>query len=87
MRVNGLLPGSNVLGAGHSSISILEIIFVHYVAKSFCETVQLPKELPKIAKCLKLRYSVDINKKNTISGIILFSWVLDSHTLSIDRSY
>jgi hypothetical protein len=35
MRVNGLLPASNVLGAGHSSISILEIIFVHYVAKSF----------------------------------------------------
>jgi hypothetical protein len=35
-------------------ISILEIIFLHYVARSFCETFKLPKELPKIAKCLKM---------------------------------
>jgi hypothetical protein len=27
-------------------ISILEIIFLHYVARSFCETIKLPKELP-----------------------------------------
>jgi hypothetical protein len=33
-------------------ISILEIIFLHYVARSFCETIKLPKEMPKIAKCI-----------------------------------
>jgi hypothetical protein len=47
-------------------ISILEIIFLHYVARSFCETIKLPKEMPKIAKCLKclkLRYSIDFIKK------------------------
>jgi hypothetical protein len=37
------------------------------VAKSFCETIKLPKEMPKIAKCLKclkLMYSIDFIKKN-----------------------
>jgi hypothetical protein len=31
------------------------------VARSFCETIKLPQEMPKIAKCLKclkLRYSI-----------------------------
>ena len=29
-------------------ISTLVIIFVHYVTKFFCETIKLPKEMPKI---------------------------------------
>ena len=44
-----------------------EIIFLHYVARSICETIKLPKEMPKIAKCLKclkLRYSIDFIKRN-----------------------
>jgi len=47
-------------------IGILEIIFLHYAARSFCETIKLPKEVPKIAKCLKclkLRNSIDFMKK------------------------
>jgi hypothetical protein len=46
--------------------SILEIIFLYYVARSFCETIKLPQEMPKIAKCLKclkLRYSIDFIKR------------------------
>jgi hypothetical protein len=54
--------------------STLVIIFVHYVARSFCETIKLPKEMPKIAKCLKclkLRYSIDfIKKKNYVCNYI-----------------
>jgi hypothetical protein len=48
-----------------SGFSILEIIFMNYEARFFCEIFKLPKEMPKIAKCLKclkLRYSVDFNK-------------------------
>jgi hypothetical protein len=45
-------------------ISILEIIFLHYVARSFCETFKLPKELPKIAKCL-------IRRRRTIDYFLL----------------
>ena len=58
------------------SFSILEIIFLHYVARSFCEAFKLPKELPKIAKCLKclkLRNSIDfifIKKKNKLCNYI-----------------
>jgi hypothetical protein len=33
-------------------ISTLEIIFLHSVARSFCETIKVPKEMPKIAKIL-----------------------------------
>jgi hypothetical protein len=33
------------------------------VARSFCVKIKLPKEIPKIAKCLKLRYSIDFKKK------------------------
>ena len=29
-------------------VSTLVNIFVHYVARSFCETINLPKEMPKI---------------------------------------
>lgn len=28
--------------------SILEIIFLHYVARSFCETIKLPKEFSNL---------------------------------------
>jgi hypothetical protein len=48
----------------YTLFSTLVIIFVHYVARSFCETIKLPKEMPKIAKCLKLRYSIDLNRKD-----------------------
>jgi hypothetical protein len=34
-------------GAG-TWYSILEINFLHYVANFFCETIKLPKEVPKI---------------------------------------
>jgi len=47
--------------------SILEIFFVYCVARFFCEIIKLPKEMPKIAKylkCLKLRYSIDLNRKD-----------------------
>jgi hypothetical protein len=47
------------------TFSTLVIIIVHYVARSFCETIKLPKEMPKIAKCLKclkLRYSIDFKR-------------------------
>ena len=30
-------------------ISILEIYFLHYVARFFCETIKLPIEMPKIS--------------------------------------
>jgi hypothetical protein len=30
--------------------SSLVIIFVHYVARSFCETIKLPQEMPKMPK-------------------------------------
>jgi len=30
------------------AVSILEIIFLNYVAPSFCEIFKLPKEMPKI---------------------------------------
>jgi len=36
------------------------VIFVHFVARSFCVKIKFPKEMPKITKCLKclkLRYS------------------------------
>jgi hypothetical protein len=47
---------------------------ISYVARSFCGTIKLPKELPKIAKCLKClirrRRSIDFifikNKKQTL---------------------
>jgi hypothetical protein len=39
--------------SGELYLSFLEIIFVHYVARFFCEPIKLPKEMPKIAKCLK----------------------------------
>jgi hypothetical protein len=48
------------------AISILEIIFLHYVAKPFCEAIKFPKEMPKIAKCLKclkLRNSIGFIKR------------------------
>jgi hypothetical protein len=52
----------------------LDIIFVHYVARSICESIKLPQEMPKNAKCLKclkLRYSIDfINKKNKVCQYI-----------------
>jgi hypothetical protein len=51
---------------GGWNICTLVIIFVHYVARSFCETIKLPKEMPKFAKCLKclkLRYSIDFIKR------------------------
>jgi hypothetical protein len=50
-------------------ISTLVIIFVHSVARSFCETIKLPKEMPKIAKCLKclkLMYSIDFIKRKKL---------------------
>ena len=55
-----------VMSYGLLKFSTLVIIFVHYVARSFCETIKLPKEMPKIAKCLKclkLRYSIDFIKR------------------------
>ncbi len=48
------------------SIRTLVIIFVHYVARSFCEPIKLPKVMPKMAKCLKclkLRNSIDFIKR------------------------
>jgi hypothetical protein len=33
------------------------------VARSFCVKIKLPKEMPKIVKCLKLRYSIDFKKR------------------------
>jgi len=45
-------------------ISILAIIFVHHMARSFCEPIKLPKVMPKTAKCLKLWYSIDLNRKD-----------------------
>jgi len=33
--------------ANYSDFSILEIIFLHYVARSICETIKLPKEIGK----------------------------------------
>jgi hypothetical protein len=47
--------------------SILEIIFLHYVARSFCESFKLPIEMPKIAKCLKCL----IRRRRTIDFIFL----------------
>jgi hypothetical protein len=46
-------------------ISTLVIVFVHYVARSFCETIKLAKEMPKIAKCLKCL----IRRRRTIDFI------------------
>ena len=53
-------------------ISILEIIFLHYVAKSFCETIKLPKEMPKVAKCLKC-----LKLRFASGGSILFKRKVD----------
>ena len=36
------------------------------MARSFCETIKPPQEMPKIAKCLKclkLRYSIDFIRR------------------------
>jgi hypothetical protein len=65
MDVSFLQPMNPEPGTDH--FSTLVIIFVHYVARSFCETIKLPKEMPKIAKCLKclkLRYSIYLNRKD-----------------------
>jgi hypothetical protein len=35
-------------GIEHTIFSTLVIIFVHYVARSFCGTIKLPKEMPKM---------------------------------------
>jgi hypothetical protein len=43
--------------------NILAIIYVHSMARSFCEPIKLPKVMPKMAKCLKLRYSIDFIKR------------------------
>jgi hypothetical protein len=51
-------------------ISILEIIFLHYVARYFCETIKLPKEMPKIAKCLKCLKCL-IRRRRTIDFIFI----------------
>jgi hypothetical protein len=45
--------------------SILIVIFLHDVARSFCAKIKLPNEMPKIAKCLKLRYSIDLKKEKS----------------------
>jgi hypothetical protein len=53
-------------GSAHK-FRTLEINFVPYVARSFCETIKLPYEMPKVAKCLKclkLRYPIDLNRKD-----------------------
>jgi hypothetical protein len=66
---NIFFSGRNVkkkLACRGSRFSTLVIIFVHYVARSFCETIKLPQEMPKIAKCLKclkLRNSIDLIKR------------------------
>jgi len=64
-------------------LSILEIIFLHYVARSFCETTKLPQEVPKIAKCLKLRYSVHFIKRKKqgmklypLAGFLFFMLII-----------
>jgi len=44
-RIVTMIPDlSNVIA---NTFSTLVIIFVHYVARSFCETIKLPKEMPK----------------------------------------
>ena len=69
--------------------SILEIIFLHYVARSFCETIKLPKEMPKIAKCLKClirrRRTIDFIKKKNMFVIISTCWFLIFHAVNIRR--
>ncbi len=58
------------------NISILIVIFLHFVARSFCVKIKLPKEMPKIAKCLKclkLRYSIDFIKRKK-QGMLLYSF-------------
>jgi len=35
-------------GELYGILSTLVIIFVHYVARSFCETIKLPQGMPKI---------------------------------------
>jgi hypothetical protein len=52
------------------------VIFVHFVARSFCVKIKFPKEMPKIAKCLKclkLRYSIDFIKRKK-QGMRLYSF-------------
>jgi hypothetical protein len=63
--------------------NILAIIYVHYMARSFCEPIKLPKVMPKMAKCLKclkpfgqealdrLRYSIDFIKRKKQSMQLL----------------
>jgi hypothetical protein len=56
---------------------------VHFVARSFCVKIKLPKKLPKIAKCLKclkLRYSIDFKKRkkglgSNIGHRLFVGWV------------
>jgi hypothetical protein len=49
---------------------------VHFVARSFCVKIKFPKEMPKVAKCLKclkLRYSIDFIKRKK-QGMRLYSF-------------
>jgi hypothetical protein len=62
--------------SGFNCFSLFIVIFVHFVARSFCVKIKFPKEMPKIAKCLKclkLRYSIDLIKRKK-QGMRLYSF-------------
>jgi len=54
-------------------LSLLIVIFVLFVARSFCVKIKFAKEMPKIAKCLKLRYAIYFIERKK-QGMRLFSF-------------
>ena len=63
---HGSMPIISRRRVGIAHPGILAIIYVHYMARSFCVPIKLPKEMAKIAKCLKclkLRYAIDFIKR------------------------
>jgi hypothetical protein len=51
-----------------SPIRPLVIIFLHYVARSFCEKIKLPKEMPKIILGILPKYAIKNNPAGYLAG-------------------
>jgi hypothetical protein len=59
-----------------ADLSLLIVIFVLFVARSFCVKIKFAKEMPKIAKCLKclkLRYAIYFIERKK-QGMRLYSF-------------
>jgi len=56
------------------AISTLKVIFLHFVARSFCVKIKLAKEMPKLPKMPKVEvfYRFYLKKKGRYTIILIY---------------